>query len=105
MNPSIMSVSDGDGKRVGFVLADLPTGREQGFDHHAHLLFGGVARADNRFFDLIGGIFSRFNAVKRGHGQKNTARLAEFEGAGRVFIDEGFLDGGSAWVPRLYNFT
>ena len=66
-----MRVGDGDCKRVGFVFAWLSTGWQEGFDHHADLIFIRVTDTDDGFFDFIGGIFSHFDAVDGGDSEKN----------------------------------
>jgi hypothetical protein len=58
-----MRVGYGDSKRVGLILRYLPTGGEECFDHHTNLCFGGVACADDGFFDRVGGIFGAFEVI------------------------------------------
>ena len=53
-----MGVADGDGERVGGVGAAEIGLRQQGPHHELDLRLVGMAGADHRFLDEIGGIFA-----------------------------------------------
>lgn len=61
-------------------------------DHHLNLRFPRMADANDGFLDPIGGILRDRQSRQRRCEQYDTARLAELQGRGWVFVDEGFLD-------------
>ena len=66
--------------------------RQQHADHHLDLLLVGMADADHRLLDEVGGIFGDAQARHRRHHQRDAARLAELQRRLRIAVDEGLLD-------------
>jgi hypothetical protein len=88
----VLRMGDRHRERVGGVgRADL-TGRKQYFDHHRDLGLFGMTGADDGLLDDIGGIFGDRKAEQGGRGERNAARLAEFQRRLRIAIDESLLN-------------
>ena len=60
-----MGVADGDGERVGSVVALELRFRHQDLQHHVDLLLLAVSDADDRLLDRIWGIFGHLQARAR----------------------------------------
>ena len=86
------SVADRHRQRVGGVGRFGLAGGQQHLDHHLHLRLFGVADADHRLLDQVGGVFGDRQFHQRQRRQRRAARLAELQRRLRVAVDEGFLD-------------
>ena len=88
----MMRMGDGDGERVGGILAVWRGKRQQHAEHGADLRLVGVPGPDDGFFHRIGRIFRHGQPGLRRDQQSNPARLPEFERRARILVDEGLLD-------------
>ena len=66
--------------------------RQQHLHHHRDLRLFGMADADDRLLDQIGGVFGDRQAEQRRRGERDAARLTELQRRLRIAIDEGLLD-------------
>ena len=88
----VMRMADGDGQRIGRVVAVEGGARQQHADHRPDLLLLGVAGADDRLLDLVRRVFGD-GQPGLGRDEKGDApRLAELQRRRGVAVDEGLLD-------------
>jgi hypothetical protein len=98
-----MGVADGDGERVGGIVAfELGLGH-QDFQHHVYLLLFAVADADHGLLDGVRRIFRDPQARPGRHQHGDAARLAELQRGGRILVDEGLLDSGLVRLVAVHH--
>ena len=86
--------AEGHGEGIGGVRGDRVADSEEAGDHPGDLLLGGAAVPGRRGLDLLGAVFVDADAVDAAGDDRGAARLAEFEGGGRIFREENLLDRG-----------
>ncbi|MCY1558813.1 hypothetical protein D9M68_957810 [compost metagenome] len=89
-----MGMADGDSQRIGGVCSLEIGRRQQCLDHELDLSLVGMAGADHRFLDQVGGIFGDRQAPRRRRQQRHAARLPQDQRRTRPGIDEGFFHRG-----------
>jgi hypothetical protein len=87
-----MILADRDREGVGCVGAVDGAAGQQAGDHHRDLLLGRMAGADDRFLDVVGGIFGDRQAGPRRRQQHDATRQAELQRRPRIAVEEGLLD-------------
>src|SRR5215212_10104138 len=88
-----MRVGDGDGERVGGVVARRVGLRQKDTHHRLDLPLLGVPGADDRLLDEVGGIFRHRKPGERRDQERDAAGMAELQRRLRIAVDESLLDG------------
>src|SRR5882672_6118621 len=90
----MVGVADGDRQRIGGIGGLQQAARQQATHHHLDLRLLGMAGADDRLLDQVGGIFGDREPGQRRHQQRHAACEAELQRGRSVLIDEGLFDRG-----------
>lgn len=88
-----MPVAERNRQCIGCVCAVQRGTGQLHFDHMLNLPFVRVTDADNRFLDLVRGIFPHWHAVLRRHQHRNAPRLTELQRARPIFVNKGMFNG------------
>ena len=89
---AVMRVADGDGERIGRVVAVEGGAGEEHPDHRPDLLLLGMAGADDGLLDLVRRVFGHRQPRLRRDEERDAPRLAELQRRRGVAVDEGLLD-------------
>ena len=104
ISAAIVGVADGNGQRVGGVVAlEFGLGH-QDLQHHVDLLLLAMADANHCLLHRVRCIFRDPQARARRHQHGNATGLPELQGGDGVLVDEGLLDRRLVRLVGMHDF-
>ena len=96
-------MANGNGQGVSSIRAFKISTRQKAFDHILNLLLARVTDANNRLFDMVGGVFRYRNPQLPRHQQGNRPGMTKLQGGHGIFVHESMFDSHLVRCPLFHH--